>query len=114
MRATFPEAIKTVPLEFIYHPIEVIRIKGTRIPIDTVIAAYHRGDTPNEIDSAFPTIGLSNVYGILSYYLDNQTMLDAYMERGEKVAAQMRAKWQTLYPSDDLWSKLKARRAANA
>lgn len=111
MSFAFPKPITMAPLEFIYTPVEVIKVKGTRIPIDTIIAAYHRGDTVAEIDSGFPTIGLSNIYAILSYYLDNQPMIDAYIERGEKFAEEMRAKWEALYPPDNLWERLNAHKA---
>ena len=34
-----------------------IRVAGTRITLDTLIGAYKRGDTPQEICEGFPDLG---------------------------------------------------------
>lgn len=57
-----------------------IRIKGTRIGIESVLYAYiHRGQTPEAIAAQFHTLTLEQVYAAILYYLRNRASLDAYL-----------------------------------
>lgn len=57
-----------------------IRIKGTRIGIESILYEYvHRGQTAEEIAAQFHTVSLEQVYATLLYYLRNRERLDAYL-----------------------------------
>jgi len=57
-----------------------IRIKDTRIGIESVLYAYiHRGESPEAIAERFHTLRLEQVYATILYYLRNRERLDAYM-----------------------------------
>ena len=60
---------------------DVIRIKGTRVGIETVLEDYRVGATPEEIVIRYPTLSLQQVYATITYYLENRSGLDAYLER---------------------------------
>jgi uncharacterized protein (DUF433 family) len=60
---------------------DIIRIKGTRVGIETVIWDYRLGATPEEIVIRYPTLSLQQVYATITYYLENRSTLDAYLER---------------------------------
>ena len=60
---------------------DVIRIKGTRVGIETVIGDYRLGAAPEEIVIRYPTLSLQQVYATITYYLENRSGLDAYLER---------------------------------
>jgi uncharacterized protein (DUF433 family) len=60
---------------------DVIRIKGTRVGIETVIGDYRLGATAEEIVIRYPTLSLPQVYATIIYYLENRSTLDAYLER---------------------------------
>jgi uncharacterized protein (DUF433 family) len=63
----------------------IIRIDGTRIPLDTIISAFKNGSTCEEIVYQFPTLKLADVYSTISYYLNYQDEIEAYLqERSEK------------------------------
>ena len=47
----------------------VVRIGGTRVTLDTVIRAYRRGASAEEIARAFDTLRLEDIYAVLSFYL---------------------------------------------
>ena len=71
---------------------EDIRIKGTRIGIETVLYEYiHRGQTPEQIAAQFPTLSLEAVYATILYYLHNREAiadyLTAWLEHGEQARA---------------------------
>ena len=57
-----------------------IRLKGTRIGIESVLYEYiHRGQTAETIASRFRTLSLEQVYATILYYLHNQEQVNAYM-----------------------------------
>ena len=82
------------------HPIENyfdfpspddIRIKGTRVGIETVLDDYLRGASPEEIVTRYRTLTLEQVYATITYYLHKQEEIDNYLERWR---AYTEAAWQ--------------------
>lgn len=59
---------------------EEIRIKGTRIGIETVLEDYLEGASPEEIVTRYRSLTLEQVYATLLYYFRNRVQLDAYLE----------------------------------
>lgn len=69
-----------------------IRLKGTRIGIETVLYEYiYREQSPGSIVNNFPTLTLEQVYATILYYLHNQDKLDAYMTDWLEYGQRMRA-----------------------
>ncbi len=66
-------------IEFVSE--RAIRVKGTRIGIETIVRDYQLGATPDEIILRYPTLSLLQVYAVLTYYLANGPMVEAYLER---------------------------------
>jgi uncharacterized protein (DUF433 family) len=69
-----------------------IRIKGTRVGIETVLYEYiHRGQSAEQIAERFDTLTLEQVYATILYYLHNRETISAYLadwlEYGERVRA---------------------------
>ena len=57
-----------------------IRLKGTRIGIESILYEYlHRGRTPEEIATRFHTVTLEQVYATILYYLHNQEAVSQYV-----------------------------------
>jgi uncharacterized protein (DUF433 family) len=79
------EAVQIVPLT--YTPEGVIRITGTRVPLETILRHYKRGASAEEITNRFPAVSLSKVYAVIAYYLSHQTELDAYLQETEEAEA---------------------------
>jgi uncharacterized protein (DUF433 family) len=59
----------------------VIRVSGTRVPLETVIGAFLDGATPEEIVLGYTTLSLADVYQVVAYYLKNKEKVDSYLER---------------------------------
>lgn len=58
-----------------------IRIKGTRIGIESVLYEYiYNCLSPEEIDQRFHTVTLEQVYATILYYLQNREKVGAYLE----------------------------------
>jgi uncharacterized protein (DUF433 family) len=90
-----------------------IRIKGTRIGIETVLEDYLEGTSPEEISARYRNLTLEQVYATILYYFSNRNNLDAYLEAGRLF---LEKAWmeQRHHPSDAVrrLRELKARRAA--
>ena len=57
-----------------------IRIKGTRIGIETVLYEYlYRDQPPEQICKMFPSLTLAQAYATILYYLQHQDDVRAYM-----------------------------------
>ncbi len=70
-----------------------IRIKGSRIGIESVLYEYiHNAKTPEEIDARFWSINLEQVYATILYYLHNKEAVHQYvadwLEYGERMRAE--------------------------
>ena len=58
-----------------------IRIKGTRVGIETVLYEYiHNSQTPESIADNYYTLTLEQVYATILYYLQNREKIGAYLE----------------------------------
>ena len=57
-----------------------IRIRGTRIGIESVLDEYlHRGRSPEQIAQEMPALTLEQVYATILYYLHDQAAVGAYL-----------------------------------
>jgi uncharacterized protein (DUF433 family) len=57
-----------------------IRIKGTRIGIESVLYEYiHHAQTPEQIAQRFSTVTLEQVYATILYYLHNHDTVHTYV-----------------------------------
>lgn len=56
-------------------------IKGTRVPVRTIVLAWRRGVAPEEIPEHYPHITLAQVFEALSYYSDNQDQINEYIQK---------------------------------
>lgn len=68
-----------------------IRLKGTRVGIETVLDDYLNGASPEEIAARYHTLTLEQVYASITYYLGHQAEIDAYLARW---LAHAEAAWQ--------------------
>ena len=59
---------------------EDIRLKGTRIGIETILYDFiHRSRTPEEIAQTYPSLTLEQVYATILYYLHNKEAVSKYL-----------------------------------
>jgi uncharacterized protein (DUF433 family) len=59
----------TEPIPLAKDGDDVLRVGGTRVPLETVVTAFDLGGTPEEIAQDFPVLTLDDVYAVLTYYL---------------------------------------------
>lgn len=68
----------------------VFRVGGTRVTLDTIIAAFTDGATAEEIVYQYPSLNLADVYEVISYYLRNSSEIEAYPEEQQQEAIKIR------------------------
>ena len=67
-----------------------IRIKGTRVGIETVLYDFiHQSKSPDAIAATYPSLTLEQVYATITYYLHNKEAVTRYLadwtEHGERM-----------------------------
>ena len=89
----------------------VLRVAGSRVTLDTVVAGFNAGSDPEEIVLRYDSLRLEDVYLVLGYYLRHRAEVDAYLterqQRGDDAQAQAEAR----LPWSEVRSRLAARRA---
>ena len=79
----------------------VVRVGRTRVTLDTIVAAFGEGATPEEIAQQYPSITLADIYAVIGYYLLHRTDVDEYIELRLKSAESVRQESRSrLNPSD--------------
>jgi uncharacterized protein (DUF433 family) len=58
-------------------------IIGTRTSIRAIVGLWRLGIMPEEILNHLPHLTLAQVFDALSFYLDNQTEINAYIEHNQ-------------------------------
>lgn len=57
----------------------------SRVSLESVIYPFLDGASPETIVDEFPTLGLEQVYGAITFYLANRAEIDAYLRETEKL-----------------------------
>ena len=76
-----------------------IRVKGTRVGIETILSDYlDLGLFPEDIALRYPTLSLEAVYATITYYWHNKDQVDGYLCAWREHGEHMRRE-QELNPS---------------
>lgn len=90
----------------------VIRVSGTRVTLDVVIARFQDGATPDDIHESFDVLPINDIYAVIAYYLAHRNELDAYIQRREEEGERLRQEWEAKYPPTITRAELERRLAA--
>ncbi len=76
-----------------------IRIGKTRVALESVVHHFSLGATAEEIAQKFPSLTLAEVYGTISYFLENHESVARYVLQqeadGDRIGAECEAKFQS-------------------
>ena len=89
----------------------VVRVGGTRVTLDTVIAAFDEGATAEEIVQQYPALSLADAYAAISYYLRHRSDVEAYLAQRRQAASAVRQQTDSRFDSAGMRARLLARRA---
>ncbi|MCX6599100.1 MAG: DUF433 domain-containing protein, partial [Acidobacteria bacterium] len=71
------ELVELVPLAI--DPNGVYRVGGTRVSLDSIVHAFEKGCSAEEIVEMFPSVSLPDVYQVIGYYLRHKADLELYL-----------------------------------
>src|ERR1700722_68350 len=98
------------PMPLFADPDGVVRVAGTRVTLDTLVAAFREGATAEAIADQYPSLSLADVYTALGYYLRHQAEVDAYLQRGKQQAGEVRQENERRFDPVGIRDRLLARR----
>jgi uncharacterized protein (DUF433 family) len=77
----------------------VIRVRGTRVTLDTIWGAFTEGATAEEIVQQYPSLSLADAYQTIGYCLRHLAVVDTYLakrsERSEEIRRSNESRWRT-------------------
>lgn len=86
-----------------------IRIGQSRVTLDSLLAAYHNGSTPEEIAVQYPVLCLEDIYAAIAYYLTHRQEIDNYLEQRRQKAQQQRNQFEKQHNLAHLRQRLRDR-----
>ena len=67
-----------------------IRVRGSRVTLDTIVSAFQKGSTAEQIQDSFPSLSLRQIYGAIAYYLERKDEVNSYLKRRQAAAQALR------------------------
>jgi uncharacterized protein (DUF433 family) len=89
----------------------VLRVGGTRVRLETIINAFKSGCAAEEILLKYPSLNLTDIYAIFTYYLWSREEVEGYLEERRRVEEAVRRENETRFPPAGVRERLLARRA---
>jgi uncharacterized protein (DUF433 family) len=89
----------------------VILVAGTRVTLDTVVAAFREGATPEEIAQRYPTLELADLYAVIGYILRRRAEVHDYLRRRAVQAGEVRRENESRFDPQGVRERLLARAA---
>lgn len=86
-----------------------IRIGKSRVTLDSLLAVYHTGSTPEEIAVQYSVLRLEDIYTAIAYYLNHRQEIDSYLEQRRQKAQQQRSQFVREYNLAHLRQRLSDR-----
>ena len=68
----------------------VIRVGNTRVTLLSVMNAFDRGATPEEIAQEYPALQLGEIYATIAYYFQHRNEVDDYLTEIRRQTAEVR------------------------
>ena len=87
----------------------VIRVGGTRVTLDTVLAAYAQGSTPEQIAQDYSALQTADIYAAIAYYLRHRDEVEEYLQRRLRLADEARRELEARFPREGIRERLESR-----
>lgn len=103
--------IETEPIPLEADADGVVRVGGTRVTLDTVVAAFKDGATAEEIVYQYLSLNLADVYSVVGYYLQRRSDVEAYLRQRQQEMGKVREQNEARFDPCGIRDRLLARRA---
>ena len=87
-----------------------VRVVGSRVTLDTIAGAFKKGATAEQIQDSFPSLSLPQIYGVIAYYLANESEVEDYLHERQAEAEELRQEIESQPQYDEFRKKLRSRR----
>ncbi len=87
-----------------------MRVADTRVTLDTVVAAFREGMTPEGIVEQYPSLRLAEVYSVIGYVLRNPQQIETYLAERCRLADAVRRENEARFNPAGVHDRLLARR----
>ena len=105
--------VMAVPLPAQPPPIReadgALRVGRTGVTLETVLWAFQKGATPDDIQWQFPSLELPDIYDVIAYYLRHRETVDEYLRGREQLYRQTNEQLERDFPQDGTRARLLAR-----
>src|SRR5262252_10384775 len=105
-----PDSVATEPVPLTTGADGVLRVRNTRVTLDTVWSAFREGATAEEIVQQYPSISLADAYQIIGYCLRHSSEIEDYLAKRSQDARTAREVNESKWPSAGIRERLLARR----
>jgi uncharacterized protein (DUF433 family) len=92
----------------------VFRVGGTRVRLDTIIGAFKNGSAAEEILFKYPSLRLTDIYAVITYYLWHTEAVEAYLGERDTIMEDVRRRNEERFPRAVVRERLLARRASKS
>jgi uncharacterized protein (DUF433 family) len=89
-----------------------IRVSGTRVTLDTLVAAFAEGATAEEIAQQYPALKLADVYSVIGYYLRHPAEVQSYLQQRQQRVETVRRQNESRFDPAGIRERLLSRRAS--
>ena len=104
--ASVPAKFQVTSPPFRWDEAGGIRIGSSRVTLDSLLATYHNGSTPEEIAIQYSVLSLEDIYSAIAYYLNHRQEIENYLEQRNQKAQQLRQQLTQKHTLVDLRQRL--------
>ena len=99
---------QTVPL--VQESDGTVHVTDSRVTLDTLVGAFQKGATPEQVKDSFPSLSLQQIYATIAYYLEHEADVEAYLKLRREEAASTRNEIEAHQDTDGFRARIRARR----
>jgi hypothetical protein len=88
----------------------VVRAGASRVTLDTLVAAFREGLTPEEMVQQYPSLRLAEVYSVIGYILNHPEEVETYLRGRQRHAEEVRRENEARFDPAGIRDRLLARR----
>ena len=92
----------------------VLRVTGSRVTLDSIVAQFKTGATAEQIQEDYPSVTLNDIYSLIAYYLQHSRAVEDYLREQAQAATEVRGELERNLETKELRERLRRRRAQAA
>lgn len=87
---------ETISMPLVITEHGTIRIKGSRVSLESIVHHFKLGATAEQIVQSFPSLSLGEVYSNIAYYLTHRQDFEEYLQQQEMTLMLFKSNWSLI------------------